>query len=209
MFRFIHIRSLRLVQCAAISKLPQYAAKKEKPPQYFIFFWSNNYGTLYLLKYMQISARTYKVQGHLLASDIKLCMYLCKTLGTEPFTQQSTSMKACMTPRQYLHVNWTSLILWHALFTLSLKIMDVMTGMICMRAEAASWRSMPCSHLPSGCHDRQVLHESWTSLMTWHALFTPSLRMSWQTSSAWEHKRNCSVSNDGFYLGITWVHWMS
>jgi len=38
MFHFIHIRSLRLVQCAAISKLPQYAAKKEKPPQYFIFF---------------------------------------------------------------------------------------------------------------------------------------------------------------------------
>ena len=47
---------------------------------------------------MQISARTYKVQGHLLASDIKLCMYLWKSLGTEPFTQQSTSMKACMTP---------------------------------------------------------------------------------------------------------------
>ena len=48
-----------------------------------------------------------------------------------------------------------------------------------------------------GCHDRHDLHESWSSLMTWHAMFTPSLRMSWQTSSAWElnqpHDMACPV----------------
>lgn len=72
-----------------------------------------------------------------------------------------------------------------------------MTGKICMRAEPASWHGMPCSHLLSWCHHRPDLHESWTSLMSWHAMFTPSLRMSWQTSSAWElnqpHDMACTV----------------
>ena len=123
--------------------------------------------------------------------------------------------------RHDLHESWTSLMTQHALFTPSLRMswqtssawelnqphdmacpvhtfpQDVMTDKFCLRVEPASWHGMPCSHLPSGCHDRQVLHESWTSLMTWHALFTPSLRMSWQTSSAWElnqpHDMACHV----------------